>query len=102
LRNNHIYFSLIDKYVLLTEEPPAIDEIYAFWTSKEASLGKLAIVAKQLLSAPATSASCERDFSIAGLFTDARRSNTSARLLNAKIIHATNRELIDKLDPLGV
>jgi hypothetical protein len=100
--NHHSIFSIIDKYTSIAESASPIEDIYAFWKSKETSLGRLVTVAKQLLPAPGTSSSCERDFSYTTLFTEARKANTSPLLLNSKLILAANMELINCFDPIDV
>jgi len=74
--------------------------VYKVWQSNREVLSVLATVALQILPAPATSSSCERDFSFAGLFTESRKSNISPENLNAKIFLAANKNLIRILDPI--
>jgi hypothetical protein len=93
------YFSDFAKYESISTLSPSEDP-YQFWTGVGSHVPKLASVALQLLPAPATSSSCERDFSFTGVFTSSRKSQLSPENLNAKIILAANEELIELLDPI--
>ena len=46
----------------------------AFWKERRASYSKIAPIAEDLLSAPASQAFVERIFSVCGIFTDGRRN----------------------------
>jgi len=76
------------------------DDPYEFWAANKDNLRDLSTVAQQILSAPATSSSCERCFSFAGIFTEPRRSNLSRDSLNAKILLAANKGIIQQFNPL--
>jgi len=93
-------FSYFENYLSLISSPIACDDLYKFWQANRTNFPMLATVAYQILPAPATSSSCERDFSFAGLFTESRKSNISPATLNAKIILAANKTLIKMLDPI--
>jgi hypothetical protein len=61
-----------------------VDDVYSFWQANQVTLSKLSIVALQILPAPATSSSCERDFSFAGAFTDPEKSIFRQKILMQK------------------
>jgi hypothetical protein len=100
--NNDILFSsLFEKYEeRISEYQNCEGGIYEFWQSNRSALSKLATVALQLLPAPATTSSCERQFSFAGLFTESRKANISPKNLESKLILAANKDLIEQLDPI--
>lgn len=74
------------------------DDPYKFWAMHKGSFRNLSMVAQQILSAPATSSSCERCFSMANIFVEPHKSNISPETLNAKLILATNKDLIQQFD----
>jgi len=75
-------------------------EVFKYWQSNREVYSDLATVALQILPAPATSSSCERDFSFAGLYTESRKAGLSPENLNAKLLLAANKDLIRTLDPI--
>jgi len=93
-------FSLLEKYFTLVESMKEPAEVFNFWQSNRSALSELSTIALQVLPAPATTSSCERDFSLAGLFTESRKANLSPDNLNAKIILTANKGLIKTLDPI--
>jgi hypothetical protein len=100
--NNDILFSsLFEKYEEhISGYQNCEGGLYEFWQSNRSALSKLAIVAFQILPTPATTSSCERQFSFAGLFTESRKANISPKNLESKLILAANKDLIKKLDPI--
>jgi len=97
--DNYCSFSSFNTYIGMIQSIKS-DDPYEFWAANKDSLRSLSIVAKQILSAPATSSSCERCFSFAGIFTELRRSKLSSSSLNAKLILAANKGIIHQLDPI--
>lgn len=89
---------MINKYLAVAGV--YVEDPYAFWTANKDSFGGLSKIAQQILSAPGTSSACERYFSMTGLFTEARKSNISPENLNAKLILAANKDIIQKFSPL--
>ncbi len=76
--------SEIDEYMEASEANP-IDAL-KFWKQNEKKFPKLAKLARQFLSVPASSAPVERLFSIAGAIARARRSNLTAKNIKALIM----------------
>lgn len=73
----------IDIYCSL-KAPLNPDDVNAWWKSHQRELKKLSKLAQRILCIPATSASCERNFSTAGYLIHERRTR-----LNPEVIDAT-------------
>lgn len=69
-------------------------DILAFWRvqSVDKRFSKLALLAKKYLGVPASSASVERLFSIAGHIFSSKRRRASAQLLANQVFLKTNEE----------
>ncbi len=74
----------IDEYLELSADKPT--EALAFWKKHDEKFPKLAKLARQTLSVPASSAPVERLFSIAGAIARARRANLTAKNIKALIM----------------
>jgi len=85
--------SEMNKYMIeLRNSPPASDALQ-FWEQRMPVYPRLAPLAQDLISAPASQAFVERIFSVCGLLTEGRRNRTTKSLemcvflrLNAHII----------------
>lgn len=79
------------KYLALSEVPMSTN-ILEWWASHEQSFPNLSRMAQQYLGVPATSASAERLFSIAGLVYDDLRQNMKDELLESIMWARINSE----------
>lgn len=86
---------LNDYFYLLEKEhfQPKVD-CAQFWMDNKRRFSTLYETALQYLSIPATSASCERLFSAAGLSTKKNRTTIGPRLLEAETCAKFNRKVV--------
>lgn len=76
-----IYFKL--------KAPACTKELNIWWKNHQSRLINLSKIAKKILSIPATSASCERNFSSAGFLMNERRSRLDPDVIDASLfLHA--------------
>jgi hypothetical protein len=72
--------SEVEKYLALPDEVPGID-VLAWWAEQEDQFPSLSLMARQYLGCPATSASAERVFSLAGrIYSDLTQGMTAQKL----------------------
>ena len=66
---------------------------FAFWKERRASYSKIAPIAEDLLSAPASHACVERIFSVCGILTDGRR-NHMKKSLEMRMFLKLNKDIL--------
>lgn len=76
----------------------------AWWRGQSSSFPRLAVLAREVLSVPATSAPSERVFSLSGLITDKRRCGLKPDFVNALVFLHRNAKVLGlvKEDPVKV
>ena len=72
--------------------PPMHEDVLKWWASNETKFPALSVMARQYLSVPATSASAERLFSVAGRTYDDLRQNLKDEMLETTMWARINRE----------
>ena len=72
--------------------PPMHEDVLKWWASNETKFPALSVMARQYLSVPATSASAERLFSIAGRTYDDLRQSLKDEMLETTMWARINRE----------
>ena len=80
-----------EKYLSLPDEPMGTD-ILVWWAAHESTFPRLSLMARQYLGCPATSASAERLFSIAGRAFDDLRQAMDDKILEMLMWARVNRE----------
>ena len=70
------------RYVKDIEEQPAVNNAFDFWQSRRVVYYRLAPLAEDLVSAPASQAFVERIFSVTGMLTCGRRNRMEKSLEN--------------------
>lgn len=85
------------RYVSALSLPAEVEvDPLKWWATHHASYPKLAKLARQLLAVPASSAACERIFSVANSFCNKSRSNLRAETVEALILLRHNWELVER------
>ena len=72
--------------------PPMHEDVLKWWASNETKFPALSVMARQYLGVPATSASAERLFSVAGRTYDDLRQNLKDEMLETTMWARINRE----------
>lgn len=75
-----------------------------WWQAQSSNFPRLAVLAKEVLAVPATSAPAERVFSLSGLITDKRRCGLKPELVNALVFLHRNAKVLGLVqeDPVQV
>ena len=79
----------LDVYLNL-EAPISTEELNIWWKNNQSKLINLSKIARKILSIPATSASCERNFSSAGFLMNERRTRLDPDVIDASLFLHNN------------